>query len=69
MGAIADFVGHAAELASLASAFDEAVAAHPSVVWIEGPAGSGKTTLLREALAGLPRGVRDHQGASGRSRT
>ncbi len=53
-GAIADFVGRAAELASLASAFDEAVAAHPSVIWIEGPAGSGKTTLLREALAGLP---------------
>src|SRR5271163_2466087 len=54
IGAIADFVGRAAELASLASAVDLAVAAHPSVVWIEGPAGSGKTTLLREALAGLP---------------
>jgi len=53
-GAIADFVGRAAELASLASAFEEAVAAHPSVVWIEGPAGSGKTTLLEEALVGLP---------------
>jgi Cdc6-like AAA superfamily ATPase len=53
-GAISDFVGRATELASLASAVDEAAAAHSSVVWIEGPAGSGKSTLLREALARLP---------------
>ena len=48
------FVGRGDELATLATAREDAATAGPRIVWVEGEAGIGKTALLRRFLAGLP---------------